>query len=63
MGLEKDNFIKKIKEYSNNELWDKYNEVVIPDDYDGDYTEEGSWELEQTLKEIEYRLRDVGFLK
>ena len=55
-------YLERIANMSNDELFTEYEEVSIPDDYDGDFTARGAWIKDQCYKLFVERLKQSGFL-
>ena len=56
-------YLERINEMSNEELFDEFRSVSYPDDYDGCYTKRGEWMLAVCQGLFTDRLISCGFLK
>jgi len=63
MKKDKKYFKPVVKAYSNEELFERYIELVNGDDYDEYYTKEGAAEWFFVDREFRKRLKSVGYLK
>ena len=57
-----DKYYDKVKQMSNQELWEEFQVASMPDDYDGAFTKQGLKELEIVKAELESRLLKIRFL-
>jgi hypothetical protein len=62
MTKSKDADRRKIRRMSNQELLDATLELAGGDWYDGDFTSHGRWKFTFMKKQLDKRLRKVGFL-
>ena len=56
-------YLEQISKMSNEEVFEEYNYLVGGDDYDGCFTNEGSWKFDMIDTEFRLRLINIGYLK
>lgn len=59
----KNAYLEQISKMTNEEVLDEYSYLVGGDDYDGCFTDRGSWMFDQITIEFRKRLVENGYLK
>jgi hypothetical protein len=58
----KQEYIDSLRKMTNAELLDEAFQATNPDDYDGEFTEKGSWKADISRLELYERLQTQGFI-